>query len=155
MSTGVRPPAPEFDLEIRTLVYEHFATTGSAPAIGTIAQRAAALVDDVRAAYQRLRQSRVLLAEADGATIRMAPPFSGVPTQHRVLAGDINYFANCAWDALGVVAALKKDGVVHSMCGQSSQPLRLHVTATGPEPSDWVFHCLVPASRWWDDLVFT
>ncbi len=25
----------------------------------------------------------------------------------------------------------------------------------GPEPSSWLFHCLVPAAKWWDDLVFT
>jgi hypothetical protein len=85
----------------------------------------------------------------------MAPPFSGIPTQHKVVVGELTYFANCAWDALGIVAALKREGEVHSMCGQSLEPLRLHVSMTGPEPSDWVFHSLVPAARWWNDLVFT
>ena len=24
-----------------------------------------------------------------------------------------------------------------------------------PEHSDWLFHCLVPAAHWWDDIVYT
>ena len=37
---------------------------------------------DVLASYVRLRAQRVLVLEDDGTSIRMAPPFSGVPTQH-------------------------------------------------------------------------
>ncbi|HSD83610.1 MAG TPA: organomercurial lyase, partial [Anaerolineae bacterium] len=88
-------------------------------------------------------------------SIRMAPPFSGVPTQHVVEAGGKQYFANCAWDALGVPAALHVPGVVHSRCEQSGAPLHLQVGLDGPEPSDWLFHCLVPAAKWWNDIVFT
>jgi hypothetical protein len=29
------------------------------------------------------------------------------------------------------------------------------VGLNGPAPSDWLFHCLVPAAHWWDDIVFT
>jgi hypothetical protein len=45
--------------------------------------------------------------------------------------------------------------VVHSRCEQSLEPLQLQVGLEGPEPSSWLFHCLVPAAKWWDDLVFT
>jgi hypothetical protein len=24
-----------------------------------------------------------------------------------------------------------------------------------PKESDWLFHCLVPAAKWWHDIVFT
>jgi hypothetical protein len=111
--------------------------------------------DAVSAALTRLRAARVLFLEPDGLTIRMAPPFSGVPTQHRVTVDGVDYFANCAWDALGIPAALHRPGVVHSRCDQSLEPLELVVTDRGPEPSTWLFHCLVPAAKWWDDLVFT
>ena len=98
---------------------------------------------------------RLLLLEPDGVTIRMAPPFSGVPTQHQVTVDGIHYYANCAWDALGIPAALHRPGLVHSRCEQSLEPLHLEVGVNGPEPSSWLFHCLVPAAKWWDDLVFT
>jgi hypothetical protein len=112
-------------------------------------------VEDVREAFARLQRNRVLLLEPNGETIRMAPPFSAVPTQHRVEVGRQLYFANCAWDALGIPAALQGEAVVHSTCGESGAPLRLEIGLGGPEPSPWVFHCQVPAARWWVDLVFT
>lgn len=65
------------------------------------------------------------------------------------------YFANCAWDSLGVVAALHRPGVVYSECAQSRTPLQLEIGLDGPEASDWLFHSLVPAAEWWNDLVFT
>jgi hypothetical protein len=145
----------DFDTRLKVAVYHWFARTGAPPAVGDMSAELQATVAEVRAAYARLRSNRVLLLEPDGETIRMAPPFSGVPTQHVVETGGRSYFANCAWDALGIPAALQREAVVRSQCGQSGEPLRLAVALDGPEPSDWLFHCLVPAARWWADLVFT
>jgi hypothetical protein len=97
----------------------------------------------------------MLVLEADGESIRMALPFSGVPTQHVVEAGGLRYYANCAWDALGISAALQKPAVVYSRCEGSGEPLRLSVGHDGPEASGWLFHSLVPAAHWWADIVFT
>jgi len=145
----------EFDTDVRLTVYRHFANTGQAPSISQIAGQLSCAEDEVRAAYARLRANRVLLLEPDGETIRMAPPFSGVPTQHTVEVGPRTYFANCAWDALGIPAALHQAAVARSTCGQSGAPLDLEVGLDGPEPSEWLFHCQVPAAQWWTDLVFT
>jgi hypothetical protein len=143
------------DVEVKLAVYRHFAETGRRPDAREVGERAGRTVADVLDAYRSLREQRLLLLEADGATIRMAPPFSGVPTQHRVDVEGIEYFANCAWDVLGVPAALHRPGRVRSRCEQSGEPLDLTVGVDGPEPSSWLFHCRVPAARWWDDLVFT
>src|SRR5262249_39694481 len=133
----------------------HFAATGRAPSVEEVAERSGSEAGAVLDAYPRLRAQRVLVLESDGSSIRMAPPFSGVPTQHRVAVDGTRYFANCAWDALGVPAALRRPGSVQSRCEQSGEPLELAVGLEGPEPSTWLFHCLVPAARWWDDIVFT
>ncbi len=145
----------EFDLQVKLAVYRHFAETGRRPSPEDVAGRVGAGIESVLDAYPRLRAQRMLVLEADGRSLRMASPFSGVPTQHVAEAGGIRYFANCAWDALGILAALQKPGTVHSRCEQSGEPYRLSVGLQGPEPSDWLFHCLVPAARWWDDIVFT
>ncbi len=145
----------DFDTQVKLAIYRHFAETGRRPRPEDVVQRVGSDVDSVLDAYRRLRAQRVLVLEADGSSIRMAPPFSGVPTQHIVQAGEIQYYANCAWDALGVPAALHKPGIVHSRCEQSGEPFQLTVGLQGPEPSNWLFHCLVPAAKWWDDIVFT
>jgi len=145
------------DLDIRTklAIYEHFAVTGARPTVDDVARKVGIAAAEVRGTFERLRAQRVLVLEADGESIRMAPPFSGVPTQHRVSSGGVSYYANCAWDALGIAAALHRPATVHSRCEQSREPLALEISADGPAPSTWLFHCLVPAAQWWQDIVFT
>ena len=145
----------DFDAQTKLAIYRLFAEQARRPSVEEVAERVGADVQLVLAAYARLRAQRVLVLEADGASIRMAPPFSGVATQHVAVVDGKRYFANCAWDALGVVAALQQPGEVHSRCEQSGEPLHLEVGLDGPPPSTWLFHCLVPAAKWWDDIVFT
>jgi hypothetical protein len=145
----------DFDTRTKLTIYKHFADTGQRPSPEDVAAAVGADVERVLEAYTWLRAQRVLALEPDGTSIRMAPPFSGVPTQHVVEVDGKRYFANCAWDALGVPAALHQPGEVHSRCEHSGDPLRLKVGLQGPEPSTWIFHCLVPAAKWWDDIVFT
>lgn len=143
------------DTEVKLAIYGHFAETGCRPSPEQVAERLGSDPAAVTEAYHRLRAVRLLVLEEDGTSIRMAPPFSGIPSQHVVEAGGTHYFANCAWDALGIPAVLQKSAVVRSRCEQSAEPLELAVNLDGPEPSDWLFHCLVPAARWWADIVFT
>jgi len=145
----------ELELQAKLAIYEHFAASGSRPSVDDIAARVSSSATEVREILGRLRAQRILVLEADGESIRMAPPFSGIPTQHRVTARGVSYHANCAWDALGIPAALHESAIVHSRCEQSLEPLELAVSQRGPDTSAWLFHCVVPASRWWDDIVFT
>ena len=83
----------------------------------------------------------------------MLNPFSAVETPHRVEAGGRSWFANCAWDALGISAALHADGDVRSECPDCAEPLELEIrdgrVARG---ADLLVHFVVPARRWWEDL---
>jgi hypothetical protein len=145
----------EFDLQVKLAVYHHFAETGRRPSLEETAKRVSADRAAVLEAYQHLRALRVLVLEEDGGSIRMAPPFSGVPTQHVVESNGVSYFSNCAWDCFGIQAALGTLSKIHSRCEQSLEPLELEVDAAAPPASDWLFHCQVPAAHWWDDIVFT
>ena len=142
-------------LRIRTAIYDVFSREARRPEPEEIAAAVDRPVSEVLEAYRELRANRVLVLEPDGRSIRMAPPFSGVPTQHVATVDGKRYFANCAWDVFGIVAALKKAGSIRSRCEQSGDRLDLDVTAAGPAPSDYWFHCPVPAAQWWDDIVFT
>jgi hypothetical protein len=85
----------------------------------------------------------------------MANPFSAVPTAYRVRAGDHWWYANCAWDAFGILAALGVDGRIESSCPDCGESYATEVAGREVDRSDLLFHCLVPAARWWDDIVFT
>ena len=143
------------DTQTKLAIYRHFAETGQRPSLQVIADRVGADLSSVREVYLRLRGQRVLVLEPDGISIRMAPPFSGVPTQHVVIVGETKYFANCAWDSFGIPAALHRPAQVHSRCEQSGELLDLQIGLEGPPSCSWLFHCLVPAAKWWNDIVFT
>ncbi len=145
----------DFNTQVKLAIYRHFADSGSAPTVGDVAGKLGVEVQTVRRSFAELRAVRVLFLEPDGDTIRMAPPFSGVPTDHVVTIQGKRYFANCAWDSLGIPAALHAAARVHSHCAQTGEPLDLEIGVDGPAPSGWVFHSLVRASQWWQDIVFT
>ncbi len=145
----------DFDTRVRAAIYDHVVETTLPPSIQEVASTLDSTPEDVGHAYRRLYDKRVLVLEPDGATIRMAPPFSGVPTQHRVSVDGREYMANCSWDALGVAAALHADADVHSRCEQSLEPLDLRVRGGTVEPEPCAVHFAVPAAHWWDDIVYT
>src|SRR5437773_3705618 len=99
-----------FDTQTKLAIYRHFAETGQRPSLQVVAESVGSDAISVREAYVRLRTQRVLVLEPDGVSIRMAPPFSGVPTQHAVIVDETKYFANCAWDSFGIPAALHRPG---------------------------------------------
>ena len=84
-----------------------------------------------------------------------ANPFSAVPTAYRVLAQDRWWYANCAWDAFGVCAALHADGRIETSCADCGESIAIDVHDQQPADRSVLFHCLIPASHWWDDIVFT
>ena len=140
---------------VRDAILETFAKTGIAPSPGDVAARLGSEVEPVLGAWNRLREGRAIVTGEDGVSIRMANPFSGIPTEHTFESAGVRYYANCAWDALGIPAALGRGGTVRSRCAHSGEPLRLELGEEGPEGCDWLFHSLVPAAHWWEDIVFT
>jgi hypothetical protein len=145
----------DFDLQLRAAVYRHFADRAQAPSLTEMCRVMRARPADVKEAYARLYARRMLVLMPDGESIRMAPPFSGIATQHRVRANGKEYFANCAWDSFGIPAALHAECDVISRCEQSRASLHIRLGQQGPPQSSWIFHAAVPAAHWWRDIVYT
>ena len=140
------------DLRIRNHVYRRFVELGRAP---TLAELKDDLGDEVEPALRRLHDAHALVLEVDRTGIRMANPFSAVPTPHRVGAGGRSWYANCAWDAFGIPAALHVDGHVSSTCPDCTEAIEIDIRGGCAIPDEYVFHVLVPAAHWWDDIGFT
>jgi Alkylmercury lyase len=140
----------ERDLDLRRRTYAQFVELGRAPAPEELGDR-----DEVVAGWRRLHDAHALVLNSATDELRMANPFSAVPTSYRVEAADRWWYANCAWDAFGICAALHVDGVVETSCPDCGEPLQVGVHDRRPDDDGLLFHCLVPPARWWDDIVFT
>jgi len=145
----------DFEIAVKFNIYDTIVETTKAPTVAEVAKVLDSSVDEVREAFNKLCEKRLLVLEADSDKIRMAPPFSGVETLFRVKVGRKSYFANCVWDALGVAAALHDDGDVATTCGDCGEAMSLEVRDGAPLPQDCAIHFAVPAAHWWDDIVYT
>jgi len=143
------------DLALRNVTYGLFVELGRAPTAAEVADRASSNVGVVIAAWRRLHDEHALVLAYGADTLRMANPFSAVPTPYRVHADDRRWFANCAWDAFGICAALHTDGRIETTCPDCGKALEIEVHEGRADDESLLFHCLVPASSWWDDIVFT
>ena len=143
------------DLQLRRLTYALLVQHGRSPTLSEVASAAGWTPAAVEAGWRRLHDAHALVLSPGRAEIRMANPFSGVPTAHRVFADDRWWYANCAWDAFGVCAALHADGRIETSCPDCGEPIAVDVRDAQPSDESLLFHCLVPAVHWWDDIAFT
>lgn len=143
------------DLELRNLTYRLFVDLGRAPRADEVAEATGLARGEVAQGWRRLHDARALVLQPDGTRIRMAHPFSAVPTPYRVEAAGRSWYANCAWDVFGICAALHVDGRVETACADCGEPIAVELGAERPDDESLLFHCLVPAAHWWDDVVFT
>jgi hypothetical protein len=145
----------EHDIRIRNFLYRRFVETGRTPLVADVAREFELSQEAAVAALRRLHDAHALVLERDALEIRMLNPFSCVPSAWRVEAAGRTWFSNCAWDSFAVCATLHSDGRIESSCADCGEPLAVDVCDRKAVQRDYLFHVLVPARQWWDDIVFT
>lgn len=125
--------------QVHQAILRHFAATGSAPSPGGLGAVAEAAGWDLATALERLAEEDLVAMDQAGQLIA-AYPFSPKPTAHRVALGEVEVFAMCAIDALGLPFMLGVDAVVTSTDPQVGQPVRVSIVdgAATYEPSEAV-----------------
>jgi Alkylmercury lyase len=128
-------------VSLRREIYRHYAATGRPPALAA---------DELAA----LEGTHAVVSDPAGA-IAFANPFATGPTPFRVETDHRALYSICAWDALGVLAALETDGTVQTQCPDCAEAITVRVPQGAVEPAEAVVHFLLPAARWYEDLGFT
>jgi hypothetical protein len=146
----------DFDTSVKLSIYQMVANTTRLPSATQVADELEVPVGEVLASFSRLHQKRLVVPEPEDPTrLRMAPPFSGIETPFHVSIKGKVFFANCAWDALGIPAALHQNATVDASDGYSREAIQIQVTESGPLAEPCVIHFAVPAAHWWQDIVYT
>ena len=142
--------------QVRLQVLRRAIETGAVPSAAEVATQLALPETAVGAALRTLAETHVYVLEpGDPTRIRMANPFSAVPTAFAVTAGGRSYFGNCVWDALGIVSLLGGEGGVKTSCPDCGEALTLRVSEGRLVEAEGVVHFSVPARHWWDDILHT
>src|ERR1051325_6208263 len=87
---------------LRVFVYDWLLARGAPPSSAVIAAHFGTSVDDTRALLGELKIGKTIYPHACSGEIWMAGAFSAVPTPYRVTGSRAAWWANCAWDMLGV-----------------------------------------------------
>jgi hypothetical protein len=141
----------------RHFVYSHFADTTYPPSVDETAVHFEISTEEASELYKELHNRHAVFLDFEKTAIRMANPFSGIPTDFKVHANGKTYCANCAWDMLGIPAALHCDAVIDAVCTESNEKVELQVQNGKLRftNDDLRIHFPLPFARWYDDLVFT
>ncbi|HUU36168.1 MAG TPA: organomercurial lyase [Vicinamibacterales bacterium] len=143
------------DLGVRRHLLAAFAAGATPPRVA-VAQALGLDDAQISASYLALAATHVIVLDPGSGEVWMAMPFSAVPTAFRVVVGGRSVWANCAWDAFGIAAALDQDITFATPCPASGAVIaggvRRGVAYAHPGA---VAYIGVPAARWWDDIGFT
>jgi hypothetical protein len=110
---------------------------------------------EIEESYQRLHDNHFFFLEPGTLDVRMANPFSALPTKFKVRVGPVAYWANCAWDMLGIPAALHRDAVIEAKYEDGGETAVLTITNGQLQHSGGVIHFPLPVCYWYDDLILT
>jgi len=146
--------ASTFDDKLRQFIYAYFIREQQAPRVAEMPAALSCSMREVKAGLNRLAQSHAFVLQENGELWRAAP-FSAVPTAFPVEIGKRQWWANCIWDALGIPAMLHKDARIPASCGCCNYEMVLNVKQGKLTGAKGVIHIAVPASHWYDDIVFT
>jgi hypothetical protein len=142
----------DLDRDVRIAIYRGLVEDCVAPTAGAVASEISAPIGDVRESFRRLADNHVITLLPGDAYIWMANPFSAVPTDFMVSAQGKQWWGNCIWDALGILAGLRSDGTVSTWCPDCGDALEVRVE-NGEVSSDAdAVHFSIPAARWWDSI---
>lgn len=147
---------PSLDQRLRHQIYSALARGERAPLVSSLAVTLGVGEDVLRHALERLHAAHVIVLASDTREVRMALPFSNIPTAYRVESQGRSWDANCAWDALALTRLLRlRDASVLDAGGRGRERRVLSVIDGDLVDREGVITSPLPASRWWEDIVFT
>jgi len=145
---------PGWDARLRVFIYRFFIRHSRPPSVTEIAKELSRPLKDVKASLERLCLTHAFVLQENGELWRAAP-FSAVPTAFPVRIGRRSWYGNCIWDALGIPAMLHQGAHIDASCGCCNFEMPLQVKDGQLRQHDGIGHFAVPASQWYQDIVFT
>ena len=140
-----------FDRQVRAQIYNLIAGGASWVDASAIATSRGWDAPEVVSSLNRLADEHVIALGEDGSRIWMAHPFSGIETSHQAVIGAQSWYANCAWDALAILALL---GDGEARASEGADEIVWNVEGGRVTPFG-IVHLLVPPRNFWDDIGFT
>lgn len=137
--------------QLHTAIIRHVAERGFAPAIETLGETLGWSAIDVRTALTRLAEIRGVILKPNSFDVWAIHPFTLMPTATWVTAEVGAWWANCAWCALGIGAALRQNIRVSTRLGAEKEAIEFEVRDGRSTNDDLLIHFPFPPTEWWNN----
>lgn len=137
------------EAELHTAIIRHVAERGFAPSIDALQTRLGWSDAEVRDGLAKLVEIRGIILKPNSTEVWGIHPFTLMPTSTWVEAKGGGWWANCAWCALGIGAALKQDIRVCSRLGAEHAAVDFRVQNGKASNDRLLIHFPFAPSEWW------
>lgn len=140
---------------LRVFIYDWILRQGLPPSSHEIGRHFACTPDQARQAISAMKVGKTVLGNPRTGEIWMAGPFASEATPYRVKGASTQWWANCAWDMLGIPMIAGERVRIDARCTCCREPVAIEAGPGTPTTDDLVVHFLLPARRWYDDIGYT
>jgi hypothetical protein len=137
--------------ELHYLITRHIIDHGYAPDLDWLAVLAGASVVETERRLRELDAMHGVILVPHSLKIWALHPFSMSPTAHWVSCEKGGWWANCAWCALAIGAALDRDVTVNTCDGGERERLEFQSGSVVKTHTGMVMHFPYPPACWWSD----
>jgi hypothetical protein len=141
--------------EVRVFIYDWIVAHGEPPYTQDIGAHLGVSATEARDAIANLDIGKTVLCHPTSGEIWMAGPFAAMETPYRVVGARTSWFANCAWDSLGIAAIVNENVVIEASCADCGDPMRIRVKQGEGVCGDGLVHMLLPVRDWYRDIGYT
>ena len=83
-----------FENSIRIFIYKHFVQKSKAPTVLETAKEFNVSSKKIIETFNEMKNKHILVLDSNSCEIRMAMPFSTIPTAYKVVIGESSWWAN-------------------------------------------------------------
>lgn len=144
-------------------MYDTIARRGRPPASTEIGAHFGITPADARGAIADARLGKTLFPDPHTGEIAIAGPVAGAPSSYRVISEGVTWFANSAWDMLGVSAMFMKEVSIETRCADCGDFVKFLLDPLafpafrfprGADPNP-IVHFHMPVRQWQEDVAAT
>jgi len=139
------------EAELHTAIIRHVAERGFAPSNSNLCARLGWDEIKLRAVLAHLADIRGVILKPNTTDVWAIHPFTLMPTPTWVETTQRGWWANCAWCALGIGAALREDIRIVSRLGAERETTEFVVRGGRANEQQLVLHFPFPPSEWWNN----
>ena len=135
--------------ELHSALIRHVAKRGFAPSTELLLEQLGWSEGELQGALKQLAATRGVILKPDSFDVWAIHPFTLMPTPTWVIAQTGAWWANCAWCALGVGAALRQNIQVTSRVGAERDPIEFEIRDGRSTDARLLIHFPFRPHEWW------